>query len=608
MLAVLSTIANAHIFPCAQKAKTPLTKNGYHDATNDLDAIKLWHKRHPNCNWAVACEISGLFVIDVDPAGISTWKQMLAASPELKNACLDAYKVQTPRGGRHYYWRGVGPSTASKIAPGIDTRGVGGYVLLPGGSTAHGRYIEIQGTIADMPASILKIVESLCISKKPINIEPAKNLNLAINIKWANDIIDRYIVEKNIAVEGQGGNSLTYKVAASVLDKGVSPEKTLQLLQRWNDLCVPPWQNDELFDIILNAKQYGDETKGGKALPPSSEVFKAHELSEAQTLSTGKKTPRLLSILEARQHYKPATWLIADYIPSTGVGMIYGPPGSYKSYIAMDIALALATETNKQWSVPAKHNVLYLAGEGQSGFVHNRIAAWIEYWRPNDNDSDVATYGFRMFELGVPAIGNVEHWDAIRDDIDASGFIPSLIIVDTMARLIAGMDENSAKDITLITSFLESIALRYQCFVLGIHHTGKDVAKGARGSSAFLANMDSVFQVTKLDNRISLQVKKHRDADSNSAPTMFQPHDIGNGKFVILKAEQMKKYQNGENISWLSKDYIISLIQEKPLTTNELCTIISHEIGIEAKEICKRLLKCDEIKDLRNTDIWSIDL
>ena len=74
-----------------------------------------------------------------------------------------------------------------------------------------------------------------------------------------------YLEIADTAVQGNGGDNHTYKVAATVLDFGVSPEMALDLmLEHWNERCSPPWQPDELQTKIDNAAGYRQEPIGSK--------------------------------------------------------------------------------------------------------------------------------------------------------------------------------------------------------------------------------------------------------------------------------------------------------------------------------------------------------
>lgn len=119
-----------YVFPVA--GKEPLTEHGFLDAvTGETEALTLF-RQHPRATGvALDCGRSGLLVVDVDgPVAEDSWAFLTAGRPI---ATLEA-ATGRPEGGRHLYFRTTDPrsvNSAKKIGAGIDTRGGGGYVILP---------------------------------------------------------------------------------------------------------------------------------------------------------------------------------------------------------------------------------------------------------------------------------------------------------------------------------------------------------------------------------------------------------------------------------------------------------------------------------------------
>lgn len=120
------------VFPCLVGSKFPATEHGFKDATTDTATIRKWWEANPNLNVAVATgRESGFFVVDIDPAnsGDVEWHMLTA-----QNGDPPTYRVRTPSGGTHYYFR-MPPSSDVRnragVRKGIDVRGTGGYVLTP---------------------------------------------------------------------------------------------------------------------------------------------------------------------------------------------------------------------------------------------------------------------------------------------------------------------------------------------------------------------------------------------------------------------------------------------------------------------------------------------
>ena len=150
---------NWHIFPCLPGGKKPIITGGFKNATKDIVKIELLNTKNPNANWAVRTgNDSGIFVVDVDNknGGISNWGKLVTDSGIPKTA-----QVKTPSGGFHIYF--LNPPVQLKcsvglIAPGIDIRANGGYVLLPGVSEGY-EIVEGFENISESPGWLLEMIQ-----------------------------------------------------------------------------------------------------------------------------------------------------------------------------------------------------------------------------------------------------------------------------------------------------------------------------------------------------------------------------------------------------------------------------------------------------------------
>jgi hypothetical protein len=105
------------------KRKSPLTGRGFSDASRDPAQIRRWWQRWPDALIGVRTgNGSGLFVIDIDPDGIDWYTN--------NSERLAAGRVHKTERGYHLLYRDAGLGCTSKsIAPGVDSRGEGGYVI-----------------------------------------------------------------------------------------------------------------------------------------------------------------------------------------------------------------------------------------------------------------------------------------------------------------------------------------------------------------------------------------------------------------------------------------------------------------------------------------------
>ncbi|AER47631.1 DNA polymerase/primase [Mycobacterium phage DS6A] len=107
-----------------QCPKTPATPNGFKDATTDAERIRTYWAKVPGAGIGIATG-HAFDVIDLDlPDGPASWAAMSGKLPVHG-------QVLTGNGGRHLYTPVTGARNGARIAPGVDYRGLGGYVVAP---------------------------------------------------------------------------------------------------------------------------------------------------------------------------------------------------------------------------------------------------------------------------------------------------------------------------------------------------------------------------------------------------------------------------------------------------------------------------------------------
>jgi hypothetical protein len=217
-----------------------------------------------------------------------------------------------------------------------------------------------------------------------------------------------------------------------------------------------------------------------------------------------------LTIGEIKQ-LPDADWLIKEAIQRGGLGFMYGAPGSFKSFICYDLALALAYGCG-EWigrEAKAAGSVLYLASEGSTG-ARKRIEAW-QRKHGIDTDSD----GFRLIRSTISFMqaSDVTKLERTVAAIVARSGPVSTIFVDTVSRVLPGADENLQKDMTLFVAACDRLRERFDATVIGVHHTNK--AGDMRGSTVFLGQGDFIFRVDKDEDRKGgvLTCEKQKDAE-----------------------------------------------------------------------------------------------
>ncbi len=214
---------------------------------------------------------------------------------------------------------------------------------------------------------------------------------------------------------------------------------------------------------------------------------------------------------------EPPSWLITDILPAAGVTVLYGAPGSYKSFVALDLAAHFVLgwdwcgkPTAQPWGytlggMRRKHNRgLYVAGEGT--YVNRNQAWYLHHGRPHIGRDLL----FKQRPVNLLNDAEVEWLLEVVLDNDIE-----LVVIDTLSRAITGADENSAQEITPALEACTRLGREANCAVLLVHHTGKDPSRGERGTSAIQGNADARLECRKpAPLRCVLYNRKQKESES----------------------------------------------------------------------------------------------
>jgi hypothetical protein len=217
---------------------------------------------------------------------------------------------------------------------------------------------------------------------------------------------------------------------------------------------------------------------------------------------------------------EPVEWLVESIIPKRSFVALYAPPASYKSFISLDLAEAIAT--GRDWmgyKIPKKGAVLYICGEGHGG-----VGARVKACKIQNKSPDGANLYIIRAQLNLRSSPEdfAELLDAINDLIAEIDEPLEIIILDTLMRMSGGgFNENSSEDMGAFITQAGKLQEIFECALMVIHHSGKDVTKGLRGHSSLLGAVDTELEIQRQDSVI------------NSADTSV----IGN---AILKVSKQK--------------------------------------------------------------------
>lgn len=223
-----------------------------------------------------------------------------------------------------------------------------------------------------------------------------------------------------------------------------------------------------------------------------------------EPIATTVQKPRLeLLSFDEVSAFPPVQWLIKDVMPSQGIGAVYGPSRSGKSFLVLDMLGAVASERETWFGNKIKSHVpvVYLALEGEHG-VPQRIRAYVE-----ERGSPTKEFRFVFTGLSILVQDDVA---ALIQSIKALGMERPIVCIDTLNQATPGMDENSS-DMGLAIQAMKRIQRETEGLVMIVHHTGKDESKGLRGHSSLLAALDFSIVVTRTEESRSWRSDKLKD-------------------------------------------------------------------------------------------------
>lgn len=532
------------VFPCIAGGKKPAVKGGVHEATTDREKLDAWWTENPDYNIGCSPDASGCFVVDVDPKNNGEANLL---NLELEHGPLPRdFTVATPSGGQHIWLKGHAPSTASKLAPGIDTRGGGtGYVLMPGSIVGGKRYLQLtSGLPADPPSWVAARVHA---AKKAL-VAADTELDTALNVEQAIG----YLSRRKGAVEGEGGDAWTYQTFAYLHDMALSMEKALELVEEhWNPKCEPPWDHDELSIKAENAYAYAQNEAGAHALVPEGALW-----GNLSTVSDPGESARRLSrfpvwsVSDITALPEP-TWEVDGWLPDEGIGLIYGPWGSYKSFAALELALTRATGI-AFYGQPARQarRVVYAAGEGARSMAKKRLPAWCKARQlPAPENFFIVP--------AVPWASEPDDLQAFVDAVQARAGRPDIVFLDTASLVLAGLDKNSTKDAMRLIQLAHTLVRIWKCYVVIVDHAGKEREKGVIGSIAIPAACDTVWRCDahKETMILTLTCEKVKDGEEPKPLTLrgarvadslvFDPISIDQARELTRSAHDVDGHKVG---------------------------------------------------------------
>jgi hypothetical protein len=213
-------------------------------------------------------------------------------------------------------------------------------------------------------------------------------------------------------------------------------------------------------------------------------------------------------------------WLIDGLWGDQAVGIVGGEPKTCKSFLALDMAVAVASGAPclRRFPVARTGRVLLFAAEDALGVVRCRLdgicaAAGV----------DLAALDLDVITAPTLRIDTLDDQARLADTLAA--FRPTLLILDPFVRLHR-IDENVCSEVAPLLAYLRDLQRRFALAILVVHHARKGAGRvragqALRGSSEFHAWIDSAIYLRRTDDELTLTVEHRAEPSHGPIPVQL---------------------------------------------------------------------------------------
>jgi AAA domain len=232
-------------------------------------------------------------------------------------------------------------------------------------------------------------------------------------------------------------------------------------------------------------------------------------------------------------------WLIDQLFLQSAVGILAGAPKSWKTWLALDLALSVATRTPVvgTYQVPAAGAVLLFAAEDTPQAVRARLSGMAAQRGLSLERAPIHLVLANSLRLD-------RHEDRERLEATVARFEPKLLVLDPFVRL-SRIDENSSQEVSAVLAYLRSLQRQLGVSILVVHHTRKASTSDGRaglalrGSGDFWAWSDSTLYLRRHDDAVQLLIE-HRSAEDPSPISLELDTNAQHGPYLRVKHAAME--------------------------------------------------------------------
>ena len=316
---------------------------------------------------------------------------------------------------------------------------------------------------------------------------------------------------------------------------------------------------------------------------------------------------------------------VDDFVESLlvceAMSVVYGPSNCGKTFFASDLAMHIATARRWRDREVEQGGVLYVAAEGARG-IRNRVLAYKQHNNVDHIPMGIIGNSINLLdpEGDVDTLINTIKMQAQKyRSID-------LVVIDTLARVMAGGNENTAEDMGKLVINCDRVRHATGAHVMVIHHSGKNAAAGARGSSALRAATDTEIEIEKNGAVSCATVTKQRELEvEGTFAFQLQVIELGTnhrGKPItscVVEPCEPDAIKAETQLTDIQKDAMVAIRntiidREEPfITTHSARELLNEMRGSNMSKnawsnVCSRLLERELIVRKHIGNKWLIGL
>lgn len=446
--------------------------------------------------------------------------------PEIEGIVQHTYAEYSPSGNgiRAFFVGNLGnhKSHADQGDYGLETFASSGFVTFTANPLPHVDILGYEDRVAPAPTALVELCEvrfgPATASFDPDDFMAGREPKLGLTVEQMSELLD--------ALDPDMGREDWIRVGMALHHECEGDDTGFDLWHDWSEMggkypseeaLRQQWDSFErrkgsgrrqitMASVIKMAREAGQP----RPSLATADVLKS-VVAETEAYSGGA-TPAdfdgRFSIVHASDALSrpPISWLIKNVIPKADLGVLFGASGSGKTFVALDLAMAIARGVSWRGHRVTRARVLYVAAEGGGG-LGKRISAYCR-----KNGLTLADIDLSIMYAAPNFMSREDITDVQRAIAAAGGF--DVIFIDTFAQVTPGANENAAEDMGHALANARALGEASGAMIILVHHSGKDASKGSRGWSGIKAAADFQLEIVRHENGFrEIHLEKLKDGE-----------------------------------------------------------------------------------------------